>query len=1022
MTWKSLLIGGCLLPNESIAESSCMSFLHYFHTAMSNHLSEKAKNMSCFIWSLNTGLTVFLCLQIQSPSSISGSSSSSALITNIPQPETLGSKKTAANPSEVFVGKTESLLDSVITPSSIQTQSFLGQNPQKPPGVSGDMSAHLQRQVTEESTHSDIGNVPDDTQSVASSSSELEGLNEKDTENFLKNLPPFKPLNLSELLPKLTYSVPVTQSTVREPQNPRMHSPPVKETSFRPVMGVAKSPTSPHDTTQSSGYHSFVTDSGVLSPDSTITSPQSIQASPQFVIPKPGPLFKSSPLQSTPHTRSSKCSLQEANRSNFSNAIGQGEPEVKEVLMEKMKLEGQLEMLSIEAQATLQERAELQAQVASLKLKLMSQRGQENNSEKGVLKSDLDSLKQLRVSLESSVTDLQAQLDERSEEVRNLQEELSQSQEIGDRLNMKVKEVRDDLKSKDLTIQALKNKVAELYVEVQTSLQSKMEADNDARSARSDLISLQNAKQWYQHQLEIATKARSELQRELTSLQAQAVSQNRIIERLKSENTRLKQQLTEIQQKALKEKELLAKHLETIESDMVDREAAFQEIQRERTFLEDTFNTKIQNVEDEKSRIGLLMQMTNDLEARLDKAHGDLKKKQNQLYTLENENMDLMKKLTLSQENVMEKDGAIEELKQNLIEVQAKLTAFQITLASKDTEILRLKEEKATTEIALKSALQEKSAVDKVLDSLKMDMGKVEASFRLMKQELNTKSDEMNQIKSESNASFEQTETLKNQLESMQRNYELATQEFANKTEQITSLQSQKVALESDIVMLNGKLSSLENSHKSLTEAKEALDSELIDTKAKLTELQIENKERVEIEQTQKLSAAAEEKLNKLESENTELKQKFEQIEKDSKKEVMKHRGRAVKLTNDLKAVQTELTDRQATFDSNIELLSSKLREVAAEKEKVEIELDLAQRKYELGMVEKQDQVQNELQVCSFSFIVASVVLLFYKSPNTGVPLNQSCLMNSARKGVSIFGSGVTFQDSSFLFPSNANK
>ena len=52
--------GGCLLLNESSAESSCMSFLHYFHAAISNHLSVKAKNISCFIWSLKTGLTVIL--------------------------------------------------------------------------------------------------------------------------------------------------------------------------------------------------------------------------------------------------------------------------------------------------------------------------------------------------------------------------------------------------------------------------------------------------------------------------------------------------------------------------------------------------------------------------------------------------------------------------------------------------------------------------------------------------------------------------------------------------------------------------------------------------------------------------------------------------------------------------------------------------------------------------------------------------------------------------------------------------
>ena len=47
------------------AESSfmSMSFLHYFHAAISNQLSEMPKNMSYFIWSLNTGLTVYLVLR-----------------------------------------------------------------------------------------------------------------------------------------------------------------------------------------------------------------------------------------------------------------------------------------------------------------------------------------------------------------------------------------------------------------------------------------------------------------------------------------------------------------------------------------------------------------------------------------------------------------------------------------------------------------------------------------------------------------------------------------------------------------------------------------------------------------------------------------------------------------------------------------------------------------------------------------------------------------------------------------------
>ena len=40
-----------------------MSFLHYFHAAISNHLSEKPKICLGFIWSLRLYMSVFCCFQ-----------------------------------------------------------------------------------------------------------------------------------------------------------------------------------------------------------------------------------------------------------------------------------------------------------------------------------------------------------------------------------------------------------------------------------------------------------------------------------------------------------------------------------------------------------------------------------------------------------------------------------------------------------------------------------------------------------------------------------------------------------------------------------------------------------------------------------------------------------------------------------------------------------------------------------------------------------------------------------------------
>lgn len=799
-----------------------------------------------------------------------------------------------------------------------------------------------------------LDNLPDDNMSVASTNSELEALGDNATETFLKSLPPFRTVNLSDIMP---------ESKAQEMR----HSPPVKETSFRPVNNVNDAKINSAKQ-QSPGFQSYVSDSGVYSPTTesglfpSLDSQLPAQTKPSFVIPKPGPLFQSTPRRNL-HSKSLN-TTQVPVTSNDSGVL------LDEVMRDKAKLEGQLEMLNIEAQATLQERAELQAQVASLKLKLITQKSQKNDAEKDVLRADLESLKQLRVNLEESLTDLQRQLEERSEEGRSLQEDLTQSQEQVDKLNLKMKEVRDEVKTKEVTIQALKNKVAELYVEVQTSMQTKMEADNEARSAKSDLASLQSTKDWYQQQLEIATKSRSELQKELTVLQAQAVSQSSIIERLKSDNAKLRQQFTEIQNKALKEKELLAKHLETIESDMMDREAAFQEIQRERSFLEDTFNTKIQTAEDEKNRISLLMQMTTDLENQLDKAHGDLKKKQNQIVQLENENIELMKKLSLSQEAVIEKDIVAEDLKHNLIELESRLKAFQNIMVNKDSEILALKEDRAKTEIALAAALQEKASVDQVLDGLKSNMGKVESSFKLMRHELNTKAEEMTLVKSSSKSAEDQIEALKKELDNERRNYELAKCEFENKNELINELNGQKIKLESEVMVLREKLSAMESSHMEAVKEKQFLDSELVATREKLDEIKVKLQEEVQLEkENNQKSGVGSEEYRIVQDECVQLKEKMVEMGKDSKKDLMRQKAKVAKLNQDLNAVKTELMDRQKTFDENIEVISGRLREVAADKDKLETELTMVHRKYEFSMLEQKDQIGAELQVIEYLYV-----------------------------------------------------
>ena len=61
------------------------------------------------------------------------------------------------------------------------------------------------------------------------------------------------------------------------------------------------------------------------------------------------------------------------------------------------------------------------------------------------------------------------------------------------------------------TKQDLKNKIAELYVQFETTNQTKMLLENEVKSVRSEVKTLSTAKQWYQEQLKLSQNAKNEL-------------------------------------------------------------------------------------------------------------------------------------------------------------------------------------------------------------------------------------------------------------------------------------------------------------------------------------------------------------------------------------------------------------------------------------------------------------------------------------------------------------------------------
>ncbi|KAK7483734.1 hypothetical protein BaRGS_00025055 [Batillaria attramentaria] len=701
------------------------------------------------------------------------------------------------------------------------------------------------------------------------------------------------------------------------------------------------------------------------------STPQTIRRpphSPSFpAIPQIGPLF---PKKLSPESRKTVSEGVEGSvspsRSASAGSLG-GVPreEFNKLLREKLKLEGQLEVLQDEAQTTLQQRAELQAQLASVQLKMKSGQQKTDDAEKASLHAELDRLRSTRIEHEREAQEVQQMLEEKMEELKTVTEDLYQSQDTADKLQVRMKELRDDLQAREVTVQALKGKIAELYVEVQTTLQSKMDADSEAITARNDLVSLVKAKEWYQEQLSTAHEVRAKLQRQLTQLQSQTVSQGAIVERLKMESARLRQQLRESQERALRDKEQLARHLETIQNDMMEREAAFQEIQRERLMIEDTFNTQFSTVEEEKSRISSLLQLTSDLETQLEQAHNNTKKKQEQVFALENEQMDLMKKLTLAQEVLVEKEQSLEEVNQKLIEVESQLEGYVKMLTAKDAELLKLREDKATTEIALKAALQEKESVNKALDMLKGDMGKVEKSFKQMRQELGTRSVELETAQKQQKAARDELDRVAHELDIKARSVESLTRDHEEHMAQVEGLQADKAALEEQISTLKVQLEQAKISTAAGGTEQQTLQVELKETQARLMEA--ESKLQTTSLQLQQAAASvgpqiSDEKVQELVAENDSLKNQLACAHQEQLDSSERHKQEKEELRTEVTSLKSQLSEKRLEFERSIQSYMEQIHHAVEEKQRLETELEMTQRKFELSSVQQKEQINSELQ------------------------------------------------------------
>ncbi|XP_033627641.1 golgin subfamily A member 3-like isoform X1 [Asterias rubens] len=651
--------------------------------------------------------------------------------------------------------------------------------------------------------------------------------------------------------------------------------------------------------------------------------------------------------------------------------------DMESVLREKANLEGRLETLAVETEAALQQRAEMQTRVASLQAQLKAQSSVADTSQHQVsaIANDLITAQQNQAQLEQAVAALQNSLESKEEDLDNLHRDLESSESTSHRLNLKMEEIKEVMGAKEATIATLKEKIITLHKEAEKAHKERTQYLAELKTLQGDVESLISSKEWFEEQLQAAQESRSKLQKELTETQTQAKKQGAAVETLKADKAQLQHQLSETQQQALKEKELIAKHLETIEADFLAREAAFEDLQKEKTAVQEAVASRMDQMNEERSKLSNLIASCVELERQLDRTQKELADKKASVTNLEAEKKELIKRLALVQESLISRDNELEAMQEKCIDKETKLQELQSNSTEQEGALQNHRAEKASLEAALSAANQEKRAFDEALQTLRKDMGKVEQNFMQMKQELSNKNAQMEMLERDREDAQMQLHNAGEQLKHHQQSMESYQEDLSGKDSLVGELGRVKDVLESQIATLRQKLDALQKANKESHAIRAGLQDELAQSQEDFKDLEVQLEsamsENAHLEGQLEMMADEQQRFSNLLDENANLKQRLAETQSTTHRELADQRAKVLRLGSDLASTQKELKDKQRSYETTAGTLTRKLKEAMDSKQAAEGDLEALRQNAAASSIEVQNQLIAQLEAAKTELYTA---------------------------------------------------
>uniref|UniRef100_A0A7N8WZX1 Golgin A3 n=1 Tax=Mastacembelus armatus TaxID=205130 RepID=A0A7N8WZX1_9TELE len=637
-------------------------------------------------------------------------------------------------------------------------------------------------------------------------------------------------------------------------------------------------------------------------------------------------------------------------RDSFSSSVSlessvMGHDEMLQVLKEKMRLEGQLESLSSEANQALKEKTELQAQLATMNAQLQAKKdeAQVSQEKQCVLTTEVGALRENCSQLEKAMVELQGSLETKNASLASLSNDLKVAEEQYNRLMGKVEEMQNTVTSRDNTVQELRQQMTGLQSQLQQVQLERSTLQSRLKTAQAEIDSLQQVRQWYQQQLALAQEARVRLQSEMANMQAGQMTQIGVLEHLKLENVTLSHQLTETQHRSIKEKERIAVQLQSIEADMLTQEAAYKQIQDAKIMVEDDLQHKLEEFEEERDRLIKLANTASTLERELEQVKLTLSQKDVQLQSLQKEHLELMRQLTTTQENLQTKEQSINQLEARYLELEAQLAELQTESNTKDDNIQFLQNEKIVLEVALQAARADKSQLDEGAERLGEDVLVASDILDQLRQEVQVKANQIETLQQENSSLKKQAQKLKEQFQQQKVMVEAYRRDAISKDQLISELKSTKKRLLAEVKDLKQELLDVQGEKQKAELEQARLQNEVVRVQEQMSNmeahLQAIQKERDQLETQIQSLQFDQSQLAAVTQENEGLRKQVEQMEAEAKKAISEQKVRMKRLGTDLTSAQKEMKAKHKAYENAVGILSRRLQEALTDKETAEAEL-----------------------------------------------------------------------------------